>query len=277
MLVGGAIGISYPKPGQRSTASSTIETSSISLSSSTATSSVSSSSVTSVSSNTTTTPPPLVAPLFNFTLTTSPHMILISPGQTLNYSSVILIPRPNSLQGAAVLNAGIGSELVVFNSTLPGGMYIHFFGSTLINRIYEEADAGSVMSVLMQLVAPKDIAPGNYTATIEGSSGSLSVYDSFTVKVVKYLIIAQYYSFEPANLNVTVGSTVYWINLSSDRNQPYDVVFNTINVRSPTLNPDPAYDSFSYTFTSPGVYPYYSAYALSIGISTMKGTITVTG
>lgn len=229
-----------------------------------------SSSTSSAVSNTTTSIAP-AAPLFNFTLTTSPGRILIAPGETLNYSSVYLIPRPNTLEGNALLNAGIGSELVVLNATLPSGMYIHFFGTTLINRIYEEADAGSVSNTEMQLVAPQNVAPGNYTATIVGSSGTLSVDYSFTVQVVKYLVIAQYQTFAPGDLNVTAGSTVYWINLSTDKNMPYDVVFNTINVHSDTLNPDPAFDSFSYTFTTPGVYPYYCAYA-----STMKGTITVT-
>ncbi len=275
--IGGAIGVAYPKPGQSaSTTSSSSQmlssTSSTSLSSSAAasTSSVASSSAT---SNTTTssTSPPLVPPLFNFTLTTAPQAILIAPGQVLNYSSVLLIPRPNNLQGQAILNAGIGSELVVLNATVPGGMYIHFFGTTLVNRIYAETDAGHVMETEMQLVAPASIAPGNYTVTIEGSSGAFSVNYTFTIQVVKYLIIAQYYRFSPGNLNVTVGSTVYWINLSTDRNQPYDVIFTTIHVTSPTLNPTPAFDSFSYTFTTPGVYPYYCAY-----LSTMKGTITVT-
>jgi plastocyanin len=183
----------------------------------------------------------------------------------------VLIPRPNTLEGQAILNAGIGRELVVLNATVPSGMYIHFFGTALINRIYMEADAGSVMSVLMQLVAPKSVALGNYTVTVEGKSGSLTVDLTFTVQVVKYLIIAQLQTFQPANLNVTVGTTVYWINLSTDKNMPYDVIFNTINVHSPTLNPDPAFDSFSYTFTAAGTYPFYCAYA-----STMKGTITVT-
>jgi plastocyanin len=196
---------------------------------------------------------------------------LIAAGETLNYSSVYLIPRPNNLQGNAIMNAGIGSELVVLNATVPSGMYIHFFGSTLINRIYEEADAGHVSNTEMQLVAPQNVAPGNYTVTIEGSSGSLSVNYSFMVQVVKYLVIAQYQTFAPRNLNVTAGSTVYWINLSTDKNMPYDVIFTTINVHSDTLSPNPAFDSFSYTFTTPGVYPYYCAYA-----STMKGTITVT-
>jgi plastocyanin len=271
VIVGGAIGISFPKSGQKAAASSTTSSSSASLTSSTtAASSSASSSSSSVSSSTTTSLTP-TAPLFNFTLTTSPSTVLIAPGQTLNYSSVYLIPRPNTLEGNALLNAGIGSELVVLNATVPNGMYIHFFGSTLINRIYEEAGAGSVSDTEMQLVAPQNIAPGNYTVTIEGSSGSLSVSYSFTVQVVKYLVIAQFQTFGPSSLNVTVGTTVYWINLSTDKNMPYDVVFTTINVHSDTLNPDPAFDSFSYTFTTPGVYPYYCAYA-----STMKGTITVT-
>ncbi len=272
VIVGGAVGISYPKSREGPVTSSVSTSSTASYSVSSSATATNSSSSTSVVSNTTTSSSTLSAPLFNFTLTSSPDTILIAPGDVMNYSSIVLIPRPNQLQGNAIMNAGIGSELVVLNATAPGGMYVHFFGSTLINRIYEEAGAGTVMSTEMQLVAPKSIAPGNYTVTVEGSSGSFSVTSSFTVQVVKYLIIARYYTFEPRDLNVTVGSTVYWINLSDDKNQPYDVIFTTINVHSPTLNPNPAFDSFSYTFNAPGVYPYYCAY-----LAAMKGNVTVTG
>lgn len=267
VAAGGAIGISYPRASPAVAQSSTTTLSTVSTSSAESSSS-SSSSVSSSSAFTPTASPPL----FNFTVASAPYNVLIAPGDTLNYSSIVLIPRPNTLQGAAVLNNGIGSELVVLNATLPGGMYMHFFGATMIDKIYVEADAGHVTSILTQLVAPKDIAPGNYTATVVASSGTFSVNYSFTIQVVRYLIIGEYYTFQPANLNVTAGSTVYWINLSTDRNQPYDVIFTTINVHSPTMSPGPAYESFSYTFTTPGVYPYYCAY-----LAAMKGTITVTG
>lgn len=274
VLVGGGIGVYYPRPASKAPASSTTSQSSSSSSSTTSSApSTSTTSSTTTSSETSTFTPTLALPLFNFTLVSAPQNILIAAGQVLNYSSVILIPRPNSLQGQAVLNAGIGSELVVLNATVPDGMYIHFFGSTFINTIYEEADAGSVMETEMQLVAPPTIQPGNYTVTIVGSSGALAVDYTFTVSVVKYLIIAQYQTFSPRNITVPAGTTVYWINLSTDRNQPYDVVFKTINVHSPTLQPTPAFDSFSYTFTTPGYYPYYSAYLAA----TMQGSVTVTG
>jgi len=285
LIVGGAIGIYYPRPAQRASSSSTTATSSTSTSlsapsssSATATSSTTSSSV---SSSAVRTPPALAPPLFNFSLNSGPGTILISPGNTLIYPNVIVTPLPSAFLGqAAGLDIGAGAELVVLNSVEPTGISIHFFGSNLTNTIYEEVSAGLPDSVELQLTAAPDMAPGNYPVTIEALSGTLSLNYTFTVQVVKYLVTFQYNRFSPGNLNATVGSTVYWMNISTDPNGYSDVVFKTINVQSPGLFPcvlnsygPTACGVYSYTFTTPGTYSYVCNALPFCG----GGTVTVTG
>ena len=60
------------------------------------------------------------------------------------------------------------------------------------------------------------------------------------------------FSFEPATLTVTPGTTVTWVNQD-------DVPHNTVSsegktLKSPVLDTD---QKFSYTFDKPGTYPYY--------------------
>jgi plastocyanin len=275
IVAGAAIGIYYPRSPQKATAPSTTSTSSTPSASSTAsTSSTTSTASSSASSRTTAAPPAPAPPLFNFTLTVGPGSILMSPGATAIYPQINVIPSPSTLQGQAVLNEGIGDELVVLNATLPSGISLRFFGSNLTDVIYQEVGAGSPQSVELQLVTAPGIALGNYPVNITASSGTLSVNYSFTVQVVQYLVIAQYGQFSPVNLNVTAGSTVHWINVDPDPAADYNVIFDSLGVQSPPLNPCPACDAFSYTFTTPGVYPYYDTAGAEVG---MKGTITVTG
>ena len=78
------------------------------------------------------------------------------------------------------------------------------------------------------------------------------------------------YAFYPANITVPKGTTVTWINM--------DFVSHTVTSGSPQ-SPTNVFDSqelsrmqsFSYTFTSTGVYPYFCDTHPE-----MVGTITVT-
>lgn len=284
LIVGGAIGIYYPRSGKSASSSSTTTTSSASAPSSTAASSsataTSSTLSSSVSSNRTTTPPALAPPLFNFSLGSVPATILISPGNTLIYSDVVVTPLPSAYLGqAAGLNYGAGSELVVLKAIEPSGLSIHFFGSNLTSTIYDEVSAGFPEDVELQVTAASSIAPGSYPITVEGSSGTDSLNYSFNIQVVKYLITTQYGQFSPRNLNVTAGSTVYWMNISTDPNGYSDVAFKTISVSSSGLFPcviaeygPTACGVYSYTFTTPGTYPYVCNALPACG----GGTVTVT-
>ncbi|MGH9918728.1 MAG: hypothetical protein ACRD6W_07665, partial [Nitrososphaerales archaeon] len=190
LVAGGAIGIAYPRPAHMSSSSSTTSTSSTTTAQSTSTpsstttsSSAASTTSSSVSSNTTAIPP--APPLFNFTISSAPGMILISPGTTIVYPNVVVTPLPSAYLGqAAGLNYGAGDELVVLNTVEASGLSIQFFGSTLTNTIYEEVSAGLPNELELQVVAAPSIAPGNYPVTVEASSGTASVNYTFTIQVV---------------------------------------------------------------------------------------------
>jgi plastocyanin len=207
--------------------------------------------------------------------------MLISPGITLIYPNVVITPLPSASEGqAAGLNVGAGDELVVMNALEPSGISVHFFGSNLTSTIYEEVGAGFPSSIELQLTAASDTAPGNYPVTIEASSGTESVNESLTIQVVKYLVTTQLGQFSPGNLNVTVGSTVYWMNISTDPNGYSDVAFKTTGLTSPGLFPcalseygPTACGVWSHTFTTAGTYPYICNALPACG----GGTITVTG
>ncbi|HUI87055.1 MAG TPA: hypothetical protein VLY21_07870 [Nitrososphaerales archaeon] len=206
---------------------------------------------------------------------------MISPGVTMIYPNVYVTPLPSANLGeAAGLNQGAGDELVVLNSIVPSGLSLHFFGTNLTNTIYEEVSAGLPDSVELQLTAAPGTAPGNYPITIEAMSGTDSMNYTFTVQVVQYLVTANRGVFQPANLNVTVGSTVYWMNISTDPNGYSDASFKAIGLKSPGLFPcvlgqygPTACGVWSHTFTTAGTYTYVCDVLPACGV----GTINVTG
>ena len=59
------------------------------------------------------------------------------------------------------------------------------------------------------------------------------------------------FSFSPAVLNVTAGTTVTWTNHDDI---PHTVVDSAHKIKSKALDTD---DTFSYTFTEPGTYEYF--------------------
>jgi plastocyanin len=59
------------------------------------------------------------------------------------------------------------------------------------------------------------------------------------------------FSFSPATLTVTVGTTVTWTNHDDI---PHTVVSDDKVFKSKVLDTD---EKFSYTFDKPGVYPYF--------------------
>ncbi|MDA4117886.1 MAG: hypothetical protein OK455_06025 [Thaumarchaeota archaeon] len=287
VVVGGAIGISYPKPKQSAPATSTTTTtpSSTAISSSSA----ATSSIPTISTSSTTTSAPSSSssavssttvapslkpsdPLFHFVLNSLPNRILLAPGANLTYATLSVVPLPSSHE-AAGQPLESGDELVVLNATVPSGLSLRFFGSNLVNKEYVEVSLVGALTVSLNLAAAKDAAPGDYTITIVAASGNFSSNLSFTVRVAQYLVIAYLNSFSPANFTIKVGSTVYWLNLGGNGGPEnyYDVVFQTIKVQSPTMDGN-LFDSYSYTFTAAGSYPYYSDTVGQI----MSGNIIVT-
>lgn len=77
-------------------------------------------------------------------------------------------------------------------------------------------------------------------------------------------ITIQNSSFNPDQLNVTIGTAIYWVNKDS---VPHKVVSDNGVFESPNLNPG---DNFDYTFNNVGEYRFHDDLNPS-----MKGTITV--
>lgn len=275
IVVGGAVGISYPKAGQGAVVTRTIapttsaSTSSASTPSASSTTTVTTSSA--VSSVATTSQLTASAPLFNFVLSSFPQRILLSPGANLTYATLSVIPLPSSHQVAG-LPLEVGDELVVLNASVPSGLHLRFFGSNLLNTMYREVSLSGQEDLTLNLAADKSIAPGDYTITIQAASGNYAAKVSFTVRVTQHLVIAYLNAFGPSSLTVKAGDTVYWLNLGGNGGpeNTYDITFNSLKVQSPQLNGN-LFESFSYTFTTPGTYTYYCSL-----VTDMTGTITVT-
>jgi plastocyanin len=163
-----------------------------------------------------------------------------------------------------------GTELVRLDVAVPSGIYLRFARNPV------NVSLDSQEFAIFTLSAAQNIAPGDYKITVVGTSGSLSVNGSFTVRVTQNLIIVNNKVFTPASLTVKVGTTVYWINLdpatNGDDERETDVVFDAGNVQSSVLYPSPVYSSFSYTFTKAGDYYYHSSMQ-----ARMNGEIIVTG
>jgi plastocyanin len=129
-------------------------------------------------------------------------------------------------------------------------------------------------SVTFTLVADKNVAPGDYKVSVVGTSGSSTYNLSFTVRVVSYLVTMSNDAYTPSNLTVKAGSTVYWINADptpGDR-EIHDVRSRSGPLHSPALYPNPIFESWSYTFTTPGRYDYIDSYSDGL----MSGTVIVT-
>jgi plastocyanin len=113
--------------------------------------------------------------------------------------------------------------------------------------------------------APAAPAPANTPApATTAAMPSVSVADQpAVIKLVNF-------EFTPAQLTVKVGTTVVW---TSEDNAPHTVTANDGSFDSGNLQKG---DSFKFTFTMAGKFPYYCAYHGTAGGGGMSGTITVT-
>jgi plastocyanin len=186
-----------------------------------------------------------------------PLMPLISPGQTQNYSGVVLQPAEASPDVSLTLKAIAPAGLsFVLNQT-----------SVLLSGISQ--------TIPVVLKADPSLSPGNYEVTVEVTSGAFPAENkTFTVGVVAELVIIQSVAYHPQNITVSKGTAVTWINLDSTIGccDPgnHDVGFlSGANATSPILK---RYESWSYTFGEDGVVEYYCTIH-----PWMKGQVTVTG
>ena len=195
------------------------------------------------------------APL-NVTLTAVPPTLLISPGETQNYSSV-LVSASGPANGTLTVRAFSPSGLsVALNQT-----------SVPLSEVAQ--------SIPIVLKASPGMSPGNYTVTIETSSSSgSSSNETFKVQVVPMLVIMQDLAFHPGNITVARGTPVTWLNLDSTIGC-CDPGYHTVsflsgaNATSPILK---RFNWWTYTFGADGVVDYYCTIH-----PYMKGQVTVTG
>jgi plastocyanin len=166
------------------------------------------------------------------------------------------------------------SEAISLNSTSAGGITVNFSPSTV------QLQGSANSNVTLTVSASKSSTPGNFTIRIQGVSGAYTQTASVTVRVVQNLVFMIQSAFSPVNMNVTVGSAVFWQNLDgpaggcapSTGSGVHNVVFTTLlGVNSSTMN---QFDVYSYTFTTAGSYFYYSSLDTD---HLMNGTITVMG
>ena len=102
-------------------------------------------------------------------------------------------------------------------------------------------------------------APSQATAASQGAVAG----EPAAIKLVNF-------KFTPAQLTVKVGTTVVW---TSEDNAPHTVTADDGSFDSGNLKKG---DSFKFTFTKAGTFPYYCAYHGTAGGGGMAGTITVT-
>lgn len=107
-----------------------------------------------------------------------------------------------------------------------------------------------------------NLAPGSYDVTINATGGGAYYTETAEVQVVKYLVVTIGTSFVPQNLTVPAGSTVTWLRLNGPISQ-YDDGTHNVDFGSagiPTSPPLAQFESWTYTFTQPGTYPYVCDY-----------------
>ena len=128
-------------------------------------------------------------------------------------------------------------------------------------------------SVMVGAKPSTSLAAGNYPVTITASGGGASYTQSLNIQIVKYLVIVDGGDFSPASYTVPVGATVTWLRVNGIITENDDgtnnIHFTTANIpASPGLA---QLESYSYTFTTAGTYPYKTDYR-----PTDNGTIIVT-
>lgn len=197
-----------------------------------------------------------VTPL-RVTVTAVPPSPLISPGETQNYSSIMVSAAGLGLNGALTVKAFPPSGLsVVLNQT-----------AVPLSEVAQP--------VPMVLKASSGISPGNYTVSIETSSSAVPASnETFKVQVVPMLVIMEDLAFHPGNVTAAKGTPITWLNLDSTIGC-CDPGYHTVsflsgaNTTSPILK---RFGSWSYAFGTDGNVDYYCTIH-----PYMKGQVKVTG
>jgi plastocyanin len=169
---------------------------------------------------------------------------------------------------AVQLIGGSGSGSLKLSVTGPTGITFSVSPAQLT------VSGGTAQTSVMVGAKPlTSLAAGKYLVNVTASGGGASYTQSLNIQVVKYLVIVEGSDFAPPSYTVPVGATVTWLRVNGIITENDDgtnnIHFTTANIpASPGLA---QLDSYSYTFTTAGTYPYKSDYR-----PTDSGTIIVT-
>ncbi len=197
-------------------------------------------------------------PTASGTLTLTPAIPLIAPGESQNYS-VLTLTTPTR-----------GTTFTSLTAFSPNGL--------LFGLSQTEVPPEPTTNIPVVIQSSASLALGSYQVTVEEMQGSAIRNQTFTVKVVPALVVMKDVAFVPPDLNVTKGTTVYWMNLDSTIGccDPgyHDVAFlgAGMNVTSPILK---RLDTWSYTFETPGKFYYYcTIHPWMVGLITVSANVT---
>jgi len=168
---------------------------------------------------------------------------VLSPGDSTNYLVLTINPSAS------------GTETVTINGTVSGGLGLSFeFNSITLA-------GGQAQMDQVFLGASNSQSVGNYTLTVTAATSSQVQTASIPVRVVQHLVYLSYYTFNPTNITVPKGSTVYFFNTDSphswcgesDSGDKTISFTSTVSTTSPVISP---FSVWSITLAQAGTYSY---------------------
>jgi plastocyanin len=172
-------------------------------------------------------------------MTIAPAALLIAPGQTQNYT-VLTLTQPAS-------GSTLATTLAAFS---PKGL------SFEISQTSVPMQATTIIPIVMHTSA--SIAPGTYKVIVEEKQGSAVRNQTFPVMVVQAFVVMEHLTFVPQHLNVSKGTTVYWMNLDSTIGCCDPGIHNVdFTAGTSVLSPDlGTHDTWSFQFENKGDFYY---------------------
>lgn len=246
VAAGAYFALSGASPKSNTTTSSTPEQSTSTTTSSVATSTTTTTTSTAVSNSSASqvsTKSSTSQATFPFTMSVNAPLAVLSPGDSTNY--VVLTVNPTAS----------GTETVSINGTVSGGLGLSFeFNSVTLA-------GGQAQTDQVFLGASPSQSLGNFTLNVTAATTSQVQSASIPVRVVQHLVYLSYYAFDPTNVTVPKGSTVYFFNTDAPHSWcgETDSGDKTISFTSIVSTTSPVISSFTLwgiTLTQGGTYTY---------------------
>jgi len=168
-----------------------------------------------------------------------------------------LIPVGGSANFTVILyNSANLTGSYSLSATAPSGLSFKF-GAVPVNVTGSGPHNG-----ILRVSSSSGMLPGKYQVTIQATGSRGVANQTFDFRVMRNLVQLNAISSAPTFLNITVkaGEPVTWVSLDGavGDDDPYvdnhNIIFSTINLTSGPLD---QYQTWSHTFTQPGVYRYH--------------------